>query len=311
MDTRIYSSVTQVFRGQHGIPILLSIGFTCIICYLLAPSWERTVYNAVDIIDDDPCRVDFETESVRALAKQVAKINCKLFPTSSGAFCLTDSNILVGGNALWSLSLAQKIEGIVGNHSLLDLGAGLGLYGRYFTRTRGRIFVPKFSNISQEYFFQKPGVAEALQFPRVIGDYKAYDGGVGIEEFTDGFVSEINLANKVNLRKYDFVLSLELAEHVPKAYESILLDNIVSHACSGIILSWAVKGQDGHYHVNNQNNDYVERQMNHRGFIRCSNHEAHLRENPELSWFANTIMVFLRSTIPPACCPQSSVPLEC
>ncbi len=42
---------------------------------------------------------------------------------------------------------------------------------------------------------------------------------------------------------YDWVISLELAEHVPWHYESAYLDNLGKHARRGIVLSWAHRGQ--------------------------------------------------------------------
>ncbi|KAK7004452.1 hypothetical protein BgiMline_005973, partial [Biomphalaria glabrata] len=39
---------------------------------------------------------------------------------------------------------------------------------------------------------------------------------------------------------YDWILSIEVAEHIPAKFEEIYLDNLVRHAREGIILSWAV-----------------------------------------------------------------------
>ena len=35
------------------------------------------------------------------------------------------------------------------------------------------------------------------------------------------------------------------------------MDNLVRLSTKGIVLTWAVKGQGGHEHINTQNNDYV------------------------------------------------------
>ena len=42
---------------------------------------------------------------------------------------------------------------------------------------------------------------------------------------------------------YDWVMSLEVAEHIPQDYEAIFIDNIVRHAREGVVLSWAVPGR--------------------------------------------------------------------
>jgi len=49
-----------------------------------------------------------------------------------------------------------------------------------------------------------------------------------------------------------WILSLEVAEHIPAQFESIYIDNLVKHAKEDIILSWAKLGQSGHSHVNNK-----------------------------------------------------------
>ena len=43
---------------------------------------------------------------------------------------------------------------------------------------------------------------------------------------------------------YDWVISLEVAEHIPAESEAIYLDNIVRHAREGVVLSWAVPGNN-------------------------------------------------------------------
>jgi tryptophanyl-tRNA synthetase len=45
--------------------------------------------------------------------------------------------------------------------------------------------------------------------------------------------------------QYDWIISLEVALHIPEKYEAVYLDNILRHAKEGIILSWAVPGQGG------------------------------------------------------------------
>ena len=46
---------------------------------------------------------------------------------------------------------------------------------------------------------------------------------------------------------------MKVAEHIPKEFEHVYIDNLVRHAKEGIILSWSKVGQGGHSHVNNQN----------------------------------------------------------
>jgi hypothetical protein len=50
----------------------------------------------------------------------------------------------------------------------------------------------------------------------------------------------------------DWIISLEVALHIPEKYEAVYLDNILRHATKRIILSWAVPGQGGISHINNK-----------------------------------------------------------
>ena len=96
------------------------------------------------------------------------------------------------------------------------------------------------------------------------------------------------------LPTYELVLSLEVGEHIPKEFESNFLDNVTLMTGKTIILSWAVKGQGGTGHFNEQNNPYVISQMESRGFRYDPDMSARLREASSLEWFKNTIMVFDR-----------------
>ena len=57
---------------------------------------------------------------------------------------------------------------------------------------------------------------------------------------------------------YDWVLSLEVGEHLPKRHEAAFLENCHRHNARGMVLSWATRGQGGTGHVNEQDNDYVK-----------------------------------------------------
>jgi 2-polyprenyl-3-methyl-5-hydroxy-6-metoxy-1,4-benzoquinol methylase len=72
------------------------------------------------------------------------------------------------------------------------------------------------------------------------------------------FAKIIDLSQPINLgRQYDYVQCFEVGEHIPITMESVFIDNISKHARRGLILSWAIRGQWGYLHVNNQDNSYV------------------------------------------------------
>lgn len=94
--------------------------------------------------------------------------------------------------------------------------------------------------------------------------------------------------------RLDWVLSLEVGEHIPEAYEETFLHNCDSNNTQGIVISWAVPGQDGRGHVNCRSNLYVKDKMKSRGYKNDIEEEELMREVSTLPWFKNTIMVFRR-----------------
>ena len=93
---------------------------------------------------------------------------------------------------------------------------------------------------------------------------------------------------------YDWIVSLEVAEHIPAEYETVYLSNLIRHAKEGIILSWAVPGQDGHYHINNRPFTYVLKTMDSLGFTFSQDETMILRQSATLPWLRANTSVFRR-----------------
>merc|ERR1712070_121920 len=78
----------------------------------------------------------------------------------------------------------------------------------------------------------------------------AFGGTPEATKTSDGVVHEINLIEDVHLwRTFDWVMCLEVGEHVPKQFAGNLLSNIKRHARKGIIMSWS-SDWEGIGHVN-------------------------------------------------------------
>jgi hypothetical protein len=93
---------------------------------------------------------------------------------------------------------------------------------------------------------------------------------------------------------YDFVLCLEVGEHIPEAREQTFLDNINLFASQYLVLSWAVPGQGGRGHFNERPNTYIIGQMEKRGWKLSAKTTAKLRSYTTYKWFRNSIMAFKR-----------------
>lgn len=123
----------------------------------------------------------------------------------------------------------------------------------------------------------------------------AFDGNPNTPEMTGGFASILDLSNPFDLeKKYECVISLEVGEHIPKEKEQIYLDNLDKHSSQCIILSWALPGQGGDGHVNEQSNGYVIKEMEKRGYSYYEEASQYFRSVANLWWFKKTIMVFVK-----------------
>jgi len=96
------------------------------------------------------------------------------------------------------------------------------------------------------------------------------------------------------LPRYDWVLSMEVLEHIKVQYETIVLDNIDRSAGYGAVLSWASPGQSGFYHVNNRPAEYLNKVMKKRGFRLDLKTSKKLRTISTLPWLKRNLMVFYR-----------------
>jgi hypothetical protein len=104
---------------------------------------------------------------------------------------------------------------------------------------------------------------------------QCYDGAIGIEEMSR-YTRYVNVT-WANLARYhpvshfmptfDWTVSFEVGEHIPKKSEQNFLDTLTTHARKGIILSWGHPGQGGHGHINNQPRAYIIKEIEKRGFI--------------------------------------------
>lgn len=105
----------------------------------------------------------------------------------------------------------------------------------------------------------------------------------------------LDLSKRINFTiDFDFVYSLEVGEHIPKKYEEAFLDNIGHFAkvSNYLVVSWAIPGQGGRGHCNEQPNEYIIEQLKTRGFKLDPDKTSFLRENSSLKWFRNSLMAF-------------------
>lgn len=147
--------------------------------------------------------------------------------------------------------------------SVVDLGCGMGNYVRHF---------------------RKAGLTA-----------DGFDGNPATPQLSKGGCRVLDLSVVADVPSpYGWVMSLEVGEHLPKAYEDAFMENLHRHNACGMVLSWALVGQGGTGHVNEQNNDYVKAKICAKGYANDVEAEQLLRKASRFSYFKKTIMVFRR-----------------
>jgi len=99
-----------------------------------------------------------------------------------------------------------------------------------------------------------------------------------------------------HLDKYDWIISLNVAEHIPKQYELVFVDNLVRHAKEGIILSWAKNVQGGHsIHTNDKDFADVKILMEERGFYHDASASKAINSKATLDWLRENTNIFKKN----------------
>ena len=136
---------------------------------------------------------------------------------------------------------------------------------------------------------------EYLDKQGLLKSYDAYDGAPFAEDTTNGRVRFLDLSVPIyHLKEYDWVISVEVAEHIPPEFETIYVENLVRHAKEGIILSWSRIGQGGLSHVNNRDPDYVKMKLESYGFYIDESASRRLQGSARAYWIKSNVNVYVR-----------------
>jgi len=150
-------------------------------------------------------------------------------------------------------------------YSLTDLGAGVGQFGH----------------------------ALRSKLPEL--EYHGYDGAGNVEEFTQGYVKFADLTLPLSFEPTDWVISSEVGEHIPHQYEAQVIANIHAHNRRGVILTWAVVGQNGNAHINCHSNEYLTRIFEELGYKKNDELTAALKaQRSDHHWLMWSAMAFER-----------------
>ena len=131
-------------------------------------------------------------------------------------------------------------------------------------------------------------------------DCEGYDGAITGRKCKVVDFSLPHAFLETRFMTYDWVLCLEVGEHIPKEFEQIFLDNLISFNPDVIILSWSIPEYGGDGHVNSRPNEYIINEMEKRNYVFDKKSTNFLREYPAkyphpCYWFRQTLMCFRRN----------------
>jgi SAM-dependent methyltransferase len=136
--------------------------------------------------------------------------------------------------------------------------------------------------------FQENGVEEILG---IDGDY-VEDSSLVIPKTK---FLPFDLTQSLTLdEKFDLVVSLEVAEHLPPDCAEVFIDSLTNLG-SVVLFSAAIPYQRGENHINTQWQDYWIKLFEKRGFVvvDCIRHKIWNNENVAV-WFRQNILMFVK-----------------
>lgn len=109
-----------------------------------------------------------------------------------------------------------------------------------------------------------------------------------------------DLSNPFELgEKFDLVVSLEVAEHLPEASAHTFISSLCRHG-DMVLFSAATKGQGGEYHVNEQPLSYWQAIFDRQGYLAFDIVREQIRGNANIKpWYKyNTVLYIKKDAVP-------------
>lgn len=197
--------------------------------------------------------------------KQKAGEEVWLWVTETGGYCLKDRP-----PHYWDKGLTEAISNFLANKSVMSLGEGPAYY-------QSEILA----------------LGEVANFTSYDGSpfYEVGGGGGGKVSYLDLSVPQYGLPGA------DWVLCIEVGQHVPRRWERVVVDNLVRHAREGVIVSWSSHGQGGYSQPNPRSQGYIIELFDEHDFRQNSEESKVLKDSPKAGWLKRNIMVFRRKNL--------------
>jgi SAM-dependent methyltransferase len=168
-------------------------------------------------------------------------------------------------NLISPREIVPEIIKLLNPKSVIDIGCGIGTF---------------------IYCFKEQGISDVL----------GIDGPWCNKELINKFLTEdefleTNLENKLVLdKKFDLVISLEVAEHLSENSADIFVENLISSG-NVILFSAAIPMQGGQNHINEQWLDYWEIKFLKHGYYLRDVIRPIFWDNPKVFWWYKQNMV--------------------
>lgn len=136
--------------------------------------------------------------------------------------------------------------------------------------------------------FKNSGISDVLGVDGAWVDKELLYKYLDHEEFF-----ECDLEKEINLKKsYDLVVSLEVAEHIPKESADIFVKSLIN-AGNLILFSAAIPNQGGQNHINEQWLTYWEEKFTHHNYVIHDVIRPIFWDNSEVFWWYKQNMVLV------------------
>ncbi len=189
--------------------------------------------------------------------------------SSTGGFCLTKKS-RIGGNWMVDKSLAAYLrDNVFKGMNVVDLGAGMAHYGKIFTEKGSPV-----------------------------KSWVGFDGAMNVQNATDGLVRFMDLtqphpADERPCVKGDWVLSLEVAEHIPPQFTDHYVRNLRCSCTVGAVVSWARPVQTGGLgHVNTKEEKDAIAAMARWGFVVDEEATQAVKNSASIGHFQKNTIVY-------------------
>lgn len=144
----------------------------------------------------------------------------------------------------FNFGMASFIAKQISPRDMLEFGSGLGYLSRYIVDN---------SSVRESYCIEPnkiKGVYRENGYPKLLS----------IDIFKENEPKEIQ-------KKFDLIISIEVAEHIPRKNHRKLFDFLTSHAENWVVFSGAHIGQGGHGHIAERTEKEWKEEFLRRGMI--------------------------------------------